>query len=35
MYRMRFGPLSTVEQANQMLARVVGSGYPEVRIVVD
>jgi rare lipoprotein A len=35
MYRVRLGPLPTVEQADQLLARVVDSGYREARIVVD
>jgi rare lipoprotein A len=35
MYRIRLGPLPTVEQADQLLARVVDSGYPEPRIIVD
>jgi rare lipoprotein A len=35
MYRVRLGPLLTVEQADQVLARIVDSGYPEARIVVD
>ena len=35
MYRVRLGPLPSVEQADRMLTRVVGSGYPEARIVVD
>lgn len=34
-YRVRLGPVATVEQADQLLARVVDSGYPEARIVVD
>jgi peptidoglycan lytic transglycosylase len=35
MYRVRLGPLPSVEQADQLLARVVDSGYPEARIIVD
>ena len=35
MYRVRPGPLPTVEQPDQLLARVIDSGYPEARIVVD
>ena len=35
MYRVRLGPLASVEEADQLLARVVDSGYPEARIVVD
>jgi len=35
MYRVRLGPVASVEEADQLLARVVGSGYPEARIVVD
>jgi rare lipoprotein A len=35
MYQVRLGPLPTVEQADQMLARVVDGGYPGARIVID
>ena len=35
MYRVRLGPVPTVEQADQLLARVVDSGYREARIVVE
>jgi rare lipoprotein A len=35
MYRVRLGPLASVEEADRLLARVVDSGYPEARIVVD
>jgi rare lipoprotein A len=35
MYRVRLGPLLTVEQADRALARIVASGYSEARIVVD
>jgi rare lipoprotein A len=35
MYRVRLGPLANVEEADQMLARVVDWGYPEARIIVD
>ena len=35
MYRVRFGPLGSVEEADQLLARVVDSGYPAARIIVD
>ena len=35
MYRVRLGPLTSVEEADQALARVVDSGYPEARIIVD
>lgn len=35
MYRVRLGPVASVEEADQLLARVADSGYPEARIVVD
>jgi rare lipoprotein A len=35
MYRVRLGPMPTVEEADQLLARVVGRVYPEARIIVD
>ena len=34
-YRVRLGLLASVEEADQLLARVVDSGYPQARIVVD
>ena len=35
MYRVRLGPLASVAEADNLLARVVGSGYPAARIVGD
>ena len=35
MYRVRLGPLASAEAADQAHARVVDSGYPEARIIVD
>ncbi len=34
-YRVRLGPVPTVEEADELLSRVVDSGYPGARIVVD
>ena len=34
-YRVRLGPFASREEANEMLVRVVGSGYPGARIVND
>jgi rare lipoprotein A len=34
-YRVRLGPIATHEEAEGMLGRVVGSGYPGARIVGD
>jgi rare lipoprotein A len=34
-YRVRFGPLSTVDDADLLLSRVINSGYPEALTVVD
>jgi rare lipoprotein A len=34
-YRVRLGPLATVDQADQVLQQVIHSGQPEARIVVD
>ncbi len=34
-YRVRLGPVASVEQADQLLHRVVNSGYPEARIVTN
>lgn len=35
LYRVRYGPLDTVEQADIVLARVIRRGHPEARIVID
>jgi rare lipoprotein A len=34
-YRVRLGPIASVEQADAVLARVIGGGHSEARIVVD
>jgi len=34
-YRVRIGPLASVADADRMLESVVGTGYPDARIVVD
>ncbi|MHA1538507.1 MAG: septal ring lytic transglycosylase RlpA family protein [Alphaproteobacteria bacterium] len=33
-YRVRLGPVATVEQGNRLLARIVGAGYPRARMIV-
>jgi rare lipoprotein A len=35
LYRVRLGPIASVEEADRLLARVVESGLPDARIVVD
>jgi rare lipoprotein A len=35
LYRVRLGPLANVDEADQMLARVVAAGANEARIVVE
>ncbi len=35
MYRVRLGPIPSVEEADRLLSQVVGSGLAEARIVVD
>jgi len=35
MYRVRLGPIPTVEEADRLLSRVVDSGLAEARIIVD
>jgi rare lipoprotein A len=35
LYRVRLGPIQTVDEADQLLARVVDSGLADARIVVD
>ncbi len=34
-YRVRLGPIASLDQADQMLDRVVRVGHPEARIIVD
>ena len=35
LYRVRFGPFTSVEDADRTLARMIAAGYPDVRVVVD
>ncbi|MEE8246628.1 MAG: SPOR domain-containing protein [Alphaproteobacteria bacterium] len=35
LYRVRIGPLETLDVADNTLERVIRSGYPGARIVVD
>jgi|MDSV01.3.fsa_nt_gb rare lipoprotein A len=35
LYRVRVGPLADVRQADDVLSQVVGTGYPDARIIVD
>jgi rare lipoprotein A len=35
LYRVRIGPMADVQQADTVLSQVVGTGYPEARIIVD
>ena len=35
LFRVRLGPVATIEDADQLLSRVVASGVPRARIVVD
>lgn len=34
-FRVRVGPLSTVDQADQLLASVISAGFPDARIVLE
>ena len=35
LYRVRLGPIGSVDEADRLLDRVVGTGLTEARIVVD
>ncbi|MBM3581514.1 MAG: SPOR domain-containing protein, partial [Alphaproteobacteria bacterium] len=35
LFRVRIGPIASVEEADRYLDKVIRSGYPEARIVVD
>lgn len=35
LYRVRFGPFNTVEEADRTLARMIAAGYPDARVTVD
>lgn len=35
LYRVRMGPINTVDEADRMLDMVIKSGYPDARVVVD
>ncbi|MGH6959804.1 MAG: SPOR domain-containing protein, partial [Dongiaceae bacterium] len=34
-YRVRIGPIATLAEADTMLGKVVASGHPEARLIVD
>ena len=34
-YRVRIGPIATVDQADQLLGRIVGAGASDAKIIVD
>lgn len=34
-YRVRLGPVGTVEEADRLLARLAATGYPQAKIVID
>ena len=34
-YRVRMGPIGTVDEADKILDRVINAGYPDARVVVD
>jgi rare lipoprotein A len=34
-FRVRLGPITTLAEADTMLAKVVASGHPEARLIVD
>jgi peptidoglycan lytic transglycosylase len=34
-FRVRLGPFGSVEEANEMLARILASGYPKAEIITD
>jgi rare lipoprotein A len=34
-YRVRVGPVASVQQADETLKRMISGGHPESRIVVD
>ena len=35
LFRVRIGPVTTVEKADRMLERMIGAGYDDARIVVE
>lgn len=35
MFRVRLGPIRSVDEADRLLERVAASGYPEARVIVD
>jgi rare lipoprotein A len=35
MFRVRLGPIKSVDEADRLLERVAASGYPEARVIVD
>lgn len=35
LFRVRLGPINSLEEADELLARIASSGYPEARLIVD
>ena len=35
LFRVRLGPMSSLPEADRMLARIIGAGYPEARLIVQ
>ena len=35
LFRVRLGPMSSLPEADRVLARVIGAGYPEARLIVQ
>ncbi len=35
LYRVRVGPITDVQEADQILDRVIGVGYPDAKVIVD
>jgi rare lipoprotein A len=35
LYRVRFGPIATVDEADNVLAKAVSAGAPDAKIIVD
>ncbi len=35
LFRVRLGPMSSLPEADRMLAKIIGAGYPEARLIVQ
>lgn len=35
LFRVRIGPLANVNEADSLLEKVIGAGYPDAKLIID